>query len=241
MLASTARPRSTSPAALHGLMRAISLDAAPATVASGHPALDREIGGGWPLGQVIELCCAGTGWGELSLCLPALAKRGKVAWVLAPGRPQQTNRQPYAPALGTQLRLADQLFIQPAQVRDAAWAAEQALRSGAVGGLLAWLPATSPEADFRLLRRLQLQAGRHGCLTFVWRESAPAPASPAPLRIEVRGLNGTGELELQLIKRRGAPLPSPVHLSIHPQRWAERHPPLALSTFAQGARQTLPV
>ena len=228
------------PAALRGLMAAISLETPP-TVTSGHPALDREIGGGWPLGQVVELCCAGAGWGEVSLCLPALATRGKVAWVLPPGRQAQTNRQAYAPALGAHLRLADQLLIQTDQTRDAAWAAEQVLRSGAVGGLLAWLPATSPEADFRLLRRLQLQASRHACLTFVWRESKPAAASPAALRIEVRGLNAAGEVELQLLKRRGAPLPAPVSLSLHPRRWAERQAFPALFPFASDRRQVLPV
>ena len=64
---------------------------------------------------------------------------------------------------------------------DALWAVEQALASGQVGAVLAWLPARLP-AD--ALRRLQLAAQAHAGPAFLFREAeARAWPSAAPLRL----------------------------------------------------------
>ena len=57
------------------------------TLASGFAELDRELpGGGWPLGQLIELLTDDAGIGELSLLAPSLAQlaqsRRSAVWVL---------------------------------------------------------------------------------------------------------------------------------------------------------------
>ncbi|MEQ1806679.1 MAG: hypothetical protein ABL900_14985, partial [Burkholderiaceae bacterium] len=61
------------------------------------------------------------------------------------------------------------------------WALEQALKSGHVGAVLAWLP---PRLRSESLRRLQLAAHAHDGVAFVLREMAAAQRpSAAPLRL----------------------------------------------------------
>ena len=48
-----------------------------AVQASGYSALDAELpGGGWPQRAITELLLTGTGWGEMRLLAPALARVG---------------------------------------------------------------------------------------------------------------------------------------------------------------------
>lgn len=94
---------------------------------------------------------------------------------------------------------------------DLLWALEQALRSGQVGAVLAWLPAgLGSEA----LRRLQLAAQAHDGPVFLFREAqaqARHRPSPAPLRLLLQP-HGVDGLVLRLIKRRGPPLAEPLRL-----------------------------
>ena len=67
---------------------------------------------------------------------------------------------------------------------DSLWALEQALKSGHVGAVVAWLP---PRLRAERLRRLQLAAHSHDGAAFVMRE-VPSPARPtaSPLRLALQ-------------------------------------------------------
>lgn len=183
-------------------------------VASGFPELDAALpGGGWPPGSLTELLTSQAGVGELSLLLPALAsleaEAGWIALVAPPWRPHAPAWQ----AAGVSLA---RLLVVEATPRDAPWACEQLLASGALAALLAWLP----QADDRALRRLQLATeGRPG-LAFLFRPDAVASrASPAPLRLAVTA--GEQALAVRILKRRGPPLATPLGLTVpRPLAWA---------------------
>lgn len=173
---------------------------------SGFADLDAELpGGGWPRGTVTELLCDTMGLGELSLLMPALracAREGPLAMLAAP-------LDPHAPGWAQVLPLASLLWVR-VQGDEVAWAAENLLASGSLGGLLAWLPART---DARTLRRLQLAAETHAAPAFLFRPAAAAhTASPVPLRLVLGGhAEGIG---VRILKRRGPPLTLPLNLQV---------------------------
>jgi len=184
--------------------------AAPAAPAAptGFAALDAELpGGGWPVGGLAELLCPTEGIGELQIVLPALAaltEAGhRVAWLAPP-------YLPYAPALrAAGVRLDRLTVVRAPGRRDALWAAEQALRSGAFHALLLWLP----RASYAELRRLAVaaQAGPGFALAFR-PPTAAGEASPAVLRLALEA--GERQLAIRILKRRGQPLAAPFPLPI---------------------------
>ncbi|MEK8052052.1 hypothetical protein AACH10_17505 [Ideonella sp. DXS22W] len=117
---------------------------------------------------------------------------------------------------------------------DLLWALEQALRSGQVGAVLAWLPA-GLRAD--ALRRLQLAAQAHDGPVFLFREAqALHRPSAAPLRLLLQPA-GVDGLTLRLLKRRGPPLAEPLRLVL-PSVLTPHQQARALAQQAlQGAQQ----
>ena len=164
--------------------------------ASGYPALDAELpGGGWPQRALTELLLAGCGWGEIRLLAPALARVGASGrGVLLLGPPAE----PCAEALA-QLGLARSHCVV-VRGPDLLWPFEQALRSGQVGAVVAWAPASLKGES---LRRLQLAAQSHEGPAFVVRSpQAASQPSPAPLRLLLAGA-GPDALAVRVLKRRG--------------------------------------
>lgn len=146
---------------------------------TGHAALDALLPqGGWPRRALTELLLPADGVGELELVFPALARMtqaGQPVVVIAP------PYIPYAPAWHAAGVDLSQLQIVEASPRDALWAFEQCLRSGACAAVLGW-PA---QADAQSLRRLQVAADSGDCLGFAFRDRRHvANASPAALRLE---------------------------------------------------------
>ena len=112
---------------------------------------------------------------------------------------------------------------------DSLWAMEQALKSGHVGALVAWLP---PRLRSERLRRLQLAAQGHDGPAFVMREwAARERPTAAPLRIALRA-GGADVLTLGILKRRGLPLAKPLQLAL---------PPVLSAAARQRANQTRPL
>jgi protein ImuA len=96
---------------------------------------------------------------------------------------------------------------------DLFWALEQALKSGHVGAVLAWLPDRL-RAD--ALRRLQLAAQSHDGPVFLLRGiEARLRPSAAPLRLALHGA-GPDALSVHLLKRRGPALAQPLRLALPP-------------------------
>jgi hypothetical protein len=175
-------------------------------IASGFAALDAELpGGGWPRGALTEILPQHEGIGELRILGPALAQlaaQGKfIAWIAPP-------YLPYAPALAAAgIALERVLIVKTTKDGDSLWAAEQALRSAACGGVLAW----PRDIRYPQLRRLQLAAEDGRCLAVLFRPTQAArEPSPAVLRIALA--TAAGGLALSILKRRGAPLSRPILL-----------------------------
>lgn len=175
---------------------------------SGFTALDAELpGGGWPRQALTEVLSDTPGIGELGLILPALASltsKGQRVVCVAP------PYVPYAPSLAAAgIDLVNLLIVRPPYRREALWAAEQALRSGSCHALAAWLP----KARYAELQRLAVAAEAGRAVAFAFRPlAAVAESSPACVRLalEPAGL----ELGVRILKRRGAPLSTPLHLPL---------------------------
>jgi protein ImuA len=175
---------------------------------SGHPALDAELpGGGWPAGGLIELLLPAPGCGELRLLAPALAA-ASLLWIAPPFTP-------YAPALaGLGLTLERLTIAMPANAADAAWAAEQALRAGALSAVLWWQGEAHSAVMPATLRRLHLAAEEGRTPLFALRPAAArTQSSPAPLRLALEPAPTQG-LTVEVFKRRGPPMAAPLVLTL---------------------------
>ncbi|MEO5596576.1 MAG: translesion DNA synthesis-associated protein ImuA [Lysobacteraceae bacterium] len=141
--------------------------------------------GGFPRGALTELLVAADGLGEFSLLMPALAALARHERILLVAPPYV----PYAPALlrhGLPLR---QLHWIDSPAERALWTAEQALRAGCVGAVLAW----TTSGDERALRRLQVAAEDGGSFGFVLRPAKQAVnPSPAALRLLIEARTDSG-------------------------------------------------
>ncbi len=194
-----------------------------AVLPSGFAELDAQLpGGGWPTGALTELLLPHPGVGELRLLAPVLAalqhQQRSLMWLDPPAEPCAWALS----ALGLDLRQL--VIVRPRQdlksrarehlpAADILWALEQALKSGHLGAVLAWLPARLP-AD--ALRRLQLAAqGQAGPAFLLRGVEARLQPSAAPLRITLASA-GADALRLMLFKRRGPPLAQPLVLALPP-------------------------
>lgn len=164
---------------------------------TGHPALDALLPqGGWPRRALTELLLAADGVGELGLLLPTLARLTRAGGIVAVVAPPYI---PYAPAWQAAGVDLEALQVVEAAPRDALWAFEQCLRSGACAAVLGW----PRQADGPALRRLQVAADSGDCLGFALRDRRHAAnPSPAALRLE-RGDDGW-----RVRKCRGGPAPA---------------------------------
>jgi hypothetical protein len=179
-------------------------------LATGFPALDGLLGGGWPTGTLTELLVPEQCGAELGLLSPALAPLTVASWIMLIAPPWI----PYPPGLCWQgLNLDRVLMVRVRQPGEVLWAMEEALRSAACAGVIAWAGATALQRGGRsLLQRLQLLAGQQQAWAVLVRaarlrrERSPARlrlqllrASPALLQLEVfrNGWRGTGTVTLE--------------------------------------------
>lgn len=180
----------------------------PRCSSTGFATLDRELpGGGWPAGMLSELISAQPGVGVFSLLQPFLQRQmvdGRQILLIDP------PAVPYAPAWAAAgVELTRLSWVLPGTVQEKLWAMEQALReAGCV--VLGW--HRGPLHD-RSARRLQLAAETGGSSHFLIRlhESA-ALQSPLNLRLQLNP--APGGLRVDILKRRGRPLASPLLLPI---------------------------
>ncbi len=190
---------------------------APDGEATGFDALDALLPQrGWPRRALSELLLPADGVGEVSLLLPALARLTRAGGAVAVVAPPYV---PYAPAWQAGGVDLSRLQVIDASPRDALWAFEQCLRSGACTAVLGW-PATG---DARALRRLQVAADSGECLGFALRDRRHAAnPSPAALRLEaVR--DARGGTAWQVRKCRGGPVPRRAFVvpdSMPPASWS---------------------
>ena len=182
--------------------------ASQAVIATGFEALDAELpGGGWPCNAITEVLqpqpslCE---WRLLSPALAGLAASG--GQILLVGPP----KRPHAPGL-VKLGIAERnlVWIAADTPAERLWSTEQLVKSNPRGGaILSWLPQARPEQ----IRRLQVHAQSCDCPVFLFRpEAAQRDASPAPLRV-LAALGKDWELEVRILKRKGALLDTAIAL-----------------------------
>ena len=177
---------------------------------SGFDTLDDELAErGWARPGVTEILCNHTGIGELSLLMKGLSSATNpvrpgdamhLLWVM----PHTQAWIPYAPALAQcGINLQHLAIVRAASTDDALWAAEQGLKSGACRAVL--LRMNEPWVNPLSLRRLHQAAMAGNSILWLMRplEAANSP-SPAGTRIVLRP-EESGELTLDLLKRRGLP------------------------------------
>ncbi len=169
---------------------------------TGHAALDALLPqGGWPRRSLIELLLPADGIGELALLLPTLARITQAAGSVAVIAPPYVAYAPAWQAAGVDLARLELIDASP---RDALWAFEQCLRSGACAAVIGW----PSHADGPALRRLQVASDTGDCLGFALRDRRHAAnPSPAALRVEHTG-GATGKPGWQVRKCRGGPAPA---------------------------------
>jgi protein ImuA len=170
-------------------------------------------GGGWPARALTELLLPHAGIGEVRLLAPVLAAAQPRGLILF-----DPPERPFGWALGACGIDVRQVYVVQARqgvrglpAADVLWALEQALKSGHVGAVLAWLPV---RVGADALRRLQLAAQAHDGPAFLLRDEVlRSRPSPAPLRLLLRAA-GPDALRVQVLKRRGPPLAQPLHLAL---------------------------
>ena len=170
---------------------------------TGCVALDAALpSGGWPPGALSEILLPADGVGELQLAWPVLARLSQAGRTIVLVAPPYDVHAPAWAAAGIDLAHLHQVHAEP---RDALWAAEQCLRSGACGAVLCW-PA---KADDRALRRLQVaaEAGQGIGLAFRPMPAARNP-SPAALRVAIEPPAEGRSRQLRVLKCRGANAPA---------------------------------
>jgi cell division inhibitor SulA/protein ImuA len=194
-------------------------------IATGFPALDAALGGGWPTGTLTELLVEGQGSGELGLLSPALAQLTTTtaetrAETRAETPASNGNRValiappliPYAPGLCWQgLALNRVLIVRAQRLPEVLWGMEEALRSGTCAGVIAWASTAASTAAMHRprhtqLQRLHLLAGKQQAWAVLVRAArCRQERSPARLRLQLQ-LSSRQALRLDIFKNgwRGA-------------------------------------
>lgn len=221
--------------------------AAHAVMPSGFAVLDAQLpGGGWPCGVLTELLLAQPGVGEVRLLAPMMAglpsafqrewpQRVSVMLFGPPAMPCTQALQQMGVDVGRLIVVHGREGVRGAALRhlltpsDLLWALEQALRSGQVGVVVAWLPERLAAES---LRRLQLAAQAHEGPAFMLRGiSERCRPSPAPLRLVLHPGRRPDEVAVQVLKRRGPAGGPALHLALPPvlsatarRRWSPMAP-----------------
>lgn len=196
------------PAVAAALWRADQLGSpVAATASSGFAALDAALpGGGWPCHGLTEILSAQSGtleWRLLGPLLRQVCAAGRSVVLVGPPQP------PHPPGLRLVGISERQLvWVQAETPAERLWAAEQLIKARSCGALIAWLPQVRAEQ----VRRLQVLAAGCASPVFLCRPAAAArESSAAPLRLLAR-VGTDWALQVDVLKRKGPPLESALHL-----------------------------
>lgn len=161
------------------------------TRASGWPELDRQLDGGWPESGLVTIHSP-VGIGELRLLFPLWSSDARLSAVIAAPYPLSGEA-----LQGAGLRLEQVLLVQPESEREALWAAEQCLKSGACQSVVLW----QRQIGLTEARRLQLAAHEGQCLQFLFLGS-PSAAVGLPVELTLRITPNPGGLTLEVPRRK---------------------------------------
>ncbi len=161
---------------------------------TGYDLLDQKLMGGFPRHGVVELE-GQTGIGELRLLLPHLKQTSQTRLSIFIQPPGYLCAEQLA---NEELDSNKVLIIYPNSSKEALWAAEQCLKSGACSNVLLW----HPELEVHQARRLQVASETGNCLHFIFKTvSQSAFSLPVSLSM-VLSAHPLG-LEITIAKRKG--------------------------------------
>ena len=176
-------------------------------ISTGFAALDAELpGGGWPCQSLTELLQPQptvAEWRLLGAAIRQVMAKGQDLVVVGP------PKSPHLPGLqhiGVDERHL--VWIQTDTPAERLWVTEQLIRANAAGLLVSWLPQARQEQ----IRRLQVCAQSCDGPVFLCRPAAAEhEASAAALRVQLR-IGADWELQVRLLKRKGALHEGVIHL-----------------------------
>ncbi|MDA0693011.1 MAG: translesion DNA synthesis-associated protein ImuA [Proteobacteria bacterium] len=185
---------------------------------TGYPTLDAVLtGGGWPLGNTIEMLSDSYGLGAMGTFLPIMRTLSERDQWQAFINPPCT---PYAPLLEARDIPTEQvLIVHTASKKDILWSTEQAIKHNTCATVFAWLG--EHQYSYAELRKLQLAATEHDNLIVLFRPlKAAQDHAPACLRLKTVAYR-----EFEIIKQRGGKQQIQVNLPVtddlpnQPQLW----------------------
>jgi protein ImuA len=197
------------PATLHRLRQAVAkIEGQQTLVDASHPllrlgvaAIDRHLQGGLLPASLHEIAPA-TAWdiaaasgfaARLAVCAAQARPDGETLWIRTDFAAQEAGGL-YGPGgelLGLSIRRL--LVLAVRRPIDALWAMEEALRSRALAGVIAELPADGPLADLTATRRLLLAARDGGNAGFLLRHKTSSLTSAADTRWLVAAAPGEAD------------------------------------------------
>jgi protein ImuA len=165
-------------------------------------------GGGWPLGSLIEVLSVQPGTTELALLRPSLS-------LLQSNQPIALVNPPLQPYIqcfhNWQLGGHRWLWVKPACVTDALWAAEQLLKHNVCAALVCWAHPASSMA----VRRLQLAAQRSSTLCLLARPHT-VKQTPSAAHLRLLATPCPQGMHVQVLKRAGALCNTVLTLELYP-------------------------
>jgi protein ImuA len=167
-----------------------------ARISSGYEALDKELGGGWPIPTLMEVLTDVYGIGEMQLIMPLLTglihqtESALVCWINPPF-------QPNAVALAQHGLMRSQHWTtrENLAARDALWCLEQMVRSRTCSIAVAWIAA----ATMAQLRRMKLTVTQSQTPAVIYRPTT-AFAQPSPAAVRLRLATDGTRLRVCLLK-----------------------------------------
>lgn len=161
---------------------------------SGFPELDTLLGGGFPPHGVVEMESVGS-IGELRLLAPYL-KSSMSSGVTAFIQPPALMNALFLHSIG--LDINQVWIVTPEQQRDALWAAEQCLKSGACSNVLLW----QDELEIHQVKRLQVASEQGACPLFMLKPNMTNRLSlPVSLSLKLQG--SEQGVRVEVLKRKG--------------------------------------
>lgn len=183
----------------------------------GIPLIDTALGGGLTLGMLHDIAASapadiGAATGFAAALAARMARTRSVLWIQQEVASFEAGNL-YGPGFALfGLAMTRLLVLRVPRPRDALWAMEEALASGAVAGVVTEL--VTDAADLTATRRLSLAAAASGTLALLLQHRPPSAASAAATRWLIAafpsprdafGGLGTTSLTLSLAKNRHGP------------------------------------
>ena len=161
---------------------------------TGYSLLDQKLEGGFPKHGVVELQSS-QGIGELRLLLPHLQQTSQERLVVFIQPPGYLCAQ-HLSAQGMDCNKV--LLINPNTPKEALWAAEQCLKSGACSNVLLW----ATDLEVHQARRLQVASETGNCLSFLFKTEQRSLFS-LPVSLSMTLHPHSLGLEITITKRKG--------------------------------------